>query len=78
MSKIDEEELRFDIQSELFLTFELCKDEFYCVDDPEAELQGKIFKFPSIHQIFDADMKDASKSLIREPDDNLIYPYIPD
>ena len=40
VSKIDEEDLKFDLEDELNLTFEFCKDEFYCVEDPEAELAG--------------------------------------
>ena len=48
VSKIDEEDLKFDLEDQLRLTFEFCKDEFFCVDDPEAELEqdeAKVFLF---------------------------------
>ena len=46
------------------LTFELCVKESYCVEDPRAELLGKVFKFPYIEQIFDAGKKQAGSSMI--------------
>ena len=79
----DDERIKFDADTELSLTFELCRDKTICRDNLQDYLIGKNFRVPAANKIFDPllNTRDMSKrfapSVIDGVREDIRYPFNP-
>ena len=74
----DDESIKFDADTELSLTFELCSDKTICRDNLQDYLIGKNFRVPAANKIFDPlNWKRFAPSVIDGVREDIRYPFNP-
>ena len=74
----DDESIKLNADTELSLTFELCRNKTICRDNLQEYLIGKNFRVPAANKIFDPlEWKGFESSVIDGVREDIRHPFIP-